>query len=341
MRLLSYLLASLAVLVTSSPALALHKQTPPANPAIPGKTITKHLASHQQMPPVNPAIPGKIITKNLDLSPFHAVSLYGPLNVQICANNPRYSIQMQADQATLNTIQVSIQNGILYVTRVTKLPKNTPKNSPLRTIARRPILMRISLPCLTALNEYGGGYTTATCLSGPLAVDIRGNISARLTGTCIDLNNLTVIGSAQLTICGIYSHCLAIQHSGSGNVHLDGEANLRSLQQDGSGNTSLLWVNSNQVKIHSEGSGRIALAGSTCQLTAFLDDYTHLNAINLHAKRGYIHTAGRSFAEVWVNNTLLAWAQNCSSIYYYKDPVFISRQMEPPALILRTTRICC
>ncbi|CAN5426361.1 hypothetical protein BH10PSE19_BH10PSE19_12900 [soil metagenome] len=112
-------------------------------------------------------------------------------------------------------------------------------------------------------------------------------------------------------------------HRGNGNVHLNGVVNLEELTQEGTGIMQIYWVKGGVVTLHANGSGTIVLAGVAYQLNADLAGQIHLDARFLRTKKGFIHTMQNSRADVWVKDSLDAFAQGYSNIYYFTKPIYI------------------
>lgn len=274
------------------------------------------------------AQPGPVV-KQLDM-PYRGVEILGPVNVQIEQLQVPRRAQIIADKQTFNTVQMAERNGMIFIGKTTW---------PTPCATKAPSI-RLCLPCLYQLNIGRNSIVTATYLTGPLSVVARDNATLNLSGDNLNLKDLNVYGPATVNISGVYSPGLNLYHDGSGKINLQGMANLRNFTQIGTGQTVFCGVNGKHATINMIGQNQLTIAGQTCVLEANLSRCATLDAKNLHALRGYIHTCGNSHAEVWVKNSLTAWAAGSSNIYYYTDPRFVAQYMCPPAAVIRMTGIC-
>lgn len=269
------------------------------------------------------------ITEKIKTGPFTSIKINGPFKVQIIGQQAVNQIELSSDPYELENIKVQLHNKVLSVSRIDR-----------GHLLYYPVVIKISSSSLNNLEILGNGSMTASQLTGPLAVKMIGGVSANLSGNDINLYELRIIGPGDFTANGLQSRGLNFYHDGSGNVNLQGVAAFNSFSQWGTGQTTIPPIHNKKLVITLGGQNRVSFQGSVCVLEATLYGTAFLDAKNLHALRGYINTNDCSHAEIWVCNSLTAWAKNCSNIYYYTDPKFAARYMCPPASVLRMTGIC-
>ena len=131
------------------------------------------------------------------------------------------------------------------------------------------------------------------------------------------------------------NHPLNLTAAGNSSIMLNGKFNVADIDQQSARPISVTWANSDTINIEAEGSGKINIAGVTQQLRARLYNNSTLNAEYLRANNAMIQSKDNANAEVAATDNLRAFAHNNSNIYFYKQPVHITRQSSETANILQ------
>jgi len=153
-----------------------------------------------------------------------------------------------------------------------------------------------------------------------------------------DLTRLSYDGSGEVTAENLHG-ALNLSINGKGPVKLKGMMNIQNLAYSGSGLLEIYWVNSKQLKITGNGSGKVYLAGTADFVEASLSEHTWLDAKQLRATKFFIKTTNNARADVWARDNLTTLAEDRSNIFFYHDASFIGGYMKPPAAVLRMTGI--
>ena len=88
----------------------------------------------------------------------------------------------------------------------------------------------------------------------------------------------------------------------------------------GNGRINIDWIKTDSLIIEGSGSGPVYLAGETDNLVIKLMRKARLHARYLRAQKAHVFTTDNAIAEIFVLDTLGAYAVNNSNIYYYKRP---------------------
>lgn len=152
------------------------------------------------------------------------------------------------------------------------------------------------------------------------------NLNAKVYGQTLvitrkDEINLRDCPIPRLTIHANYLRRLA--HVGNGNMYVNGIVNLEELRQFGAGIVQIYWINSAILSVCANGNGNIAIAGVAQQLNANVAGQIQLDARFLRTHFGFIRALQCSRADVWVKDSLNAFAQGHSNIYYFTKPLYI------------------
>lgn len=253
-------------------------------------------------------------------APFNQIRLSGPMEVQINGGSNTSTVQIAASWAMQSKIQIVRSNGVLIISvppGCLEIPK-----------------VVISLAQLNRLEANGKEDISGNNLTGELCIAAQSNNNILLSGCNIDLRRIYIIGSSSLLVNGVNSRQLNVYDRTSGNVQLNGFANLQRLDDGNSGTFALQWVNGCDVQVIAQGTGHIFLAGATDVFEAYLYGSYYLDAKFLTAKHVFVDTNQNSNAEVRPGQSLTASAKNCSNVYYYHKPILLSPYALPPASIL-------
>ena len=134
------------------------------------------------------------------------------------------------------------------------------------------------------------------------------------------LNHLNVFGTGSVTATNLKSKALTINTNTTGKIKLNGMMALSNLYVSGKSNVTLKWVTGNDLAIYGQNHSHITIAGNINCIRANLRGHSILNAKYLRAKTVWIKTAGQAQAQVLAINSIQAYPQDKSNIYYYKSP---------------------
>ena len=104
-------------------------------------------------------------------------------------------------------------------------------------------------------------------------------------------------------------------------VNMTGNVVLYQLDVGTNSNVGIYWVNTNNLIIHAGGNSKVSLAGVATNLEATLTGNAVVDAKYLRSQVAYVKTKDYSCAWVYVSQSLSAYANNYSDIYYYPDPI--------------------
>jgi hypothetical protein len=135
------------------------------------------------------------------------------------------------------------------------------------------------------------------------------------------LSEVTVNGKTNLSLSkDIRSYGLVITAEGQDSVVLDGVYNVSKIIASGDSYVSIRWINSNKISINACECAQVFLAGVAKVIEARLGDAAYLDAKYLRPHIALVQTSGEAVAEVLSINSLYAFAEGRSNIYYFKRP---------------------
>lgn len=186
-----------------------------------------------------------------------------------------------------------------------------------------------------AISGAGKGVVQTTALpSGIRRLAVQDLRLASIQGQSINLTQLIVTRVTHIQLNGLNSPNLELKVSHSGPVKLSGVTGLSHLGLDETGPVAVSWVNSRQLNLDLAGKEHVFLAGTTDLLISHLSGQSTLDAKYLRAKTAFIQAEGTSRAEVTVLDSLNAYAQDKSNIYYYHLPKLVGRYYQSTGTVL-------
>lgn len=257
------------------------------------------------------------------LPAFNKLVVTGPLHVVLTQNGtPKYHLT-GPNEATSNII-AQIQDGTLYLRSMRNVPV---KELPGATVY-------VNTGVLNALTYSGTGTLSAANMNTP-AINILINSGQRINlhGPRIGLQQLTVIGPTPVSIKGVNSSLVDVHAERAADITLDGYAGLRNLDYYGPGRFTLLWANSEHIRVRSH-QGQIFLAGVTRSLDAVLSGSAQLDARYLRTQNAFVNAADNARIDVTVKNKLNAFSTGSSNIYYYLTPKLLTKYMRQKGSVL-------
>jgi hypothetical protein len=149
--------------------------------------------------------------------------------------------------------------------------------------------------------------------------------SVDLHGQQLELRQLFIDGVKQARIEGARIPYLLMHVNKSGPVELRGNIGLRELVLEDTAPVNVYWVNSRQLLMNVDGHEKVFLAGVADLLIANVHHKAKLNAKYLRTQKAFVNTQQTAIAEVSVLDSLNAYAQGQSNIYYYHQPKLLGR----------------
>lgn len=131
---------------------------------------------------------------------------------------------------------------------------------------------------------------------------------------------ILVEGHAYVSSKDITLQDARIKVQGSATVTLDGKLNISRIVQAGGGKIEAKWIDSDRLAITSSGRGPVYLGGVVNGLALKLSGYANVDGRYLRAQEAAVFVTDRAHADVVALQTLRAYADEHSSVYYYKRP---------------------
>lgn len=151
-----------------------------------------------------------------------------------------------------------------------------------------------------------------------------GGKPAQVTIHMNTLNQVNLYGDSSLTANHIRSHGLSLHTNTRGNVVLNGMITVKELAVSGPSHVTMKWVNGDNIALYGANHAHINLAGNVGTVRAKLAGHSFLNAKNLRAHHTWIITRNFAQAEVLSTESIQAYPQGNSNIYYYKTPQLLN-----------------
>ncbi len=172
---------------------------------------------------------GNVKKETRDAGSFTAVNSSGSWDVMIAYGTDQ-SIQLEADENLLPYIETKVENGTLQI--------KSKKNANLRH--KNKITIYVTLSRLTGIGLSGSGDIIG---NGKFTND--GSTTFRLSGS----------GNIKMSVHKLKD--VEVSISGSGNIHLSGNAEMVNAKISGSGNADCANLVSNDATASVSGSGNI------------------------------------------------------------------------------------
>lgn len=165
------------------------------------------------------------------------------------------------------------------------------------------------------------------------SADAKGNVRVRMLINT--LNRLTLSDTSQVAGTNIHSKGLVIRDSSSGKLRLRGIFPVKQIDQSGNGEIDLQWLNSQEIVVDLRDKAKLRLAGVASELYAKLSDQAELDAIGLRTKHLWVRTQQIAVARVLPVDSLKAFANDQSNIFYYKTPGQLQRDTSESGNVLQ------
>lgn len=134
------------------------------------------------------------------------------------------------------------------------------------------------------------------------------------------LKNLAVYGPTIVHSQSPMTKDFSLKTEGSGNVELSNVGAIRSIIQKGNNTIRVSGIATEKLEINNTGFGKTILAGQVNNLYAAIDKTAILRARDLAANFISIQAKHNAQAYIHATQSLNAFADQSSVIYYYKQP---------------------
>ena len=172
---------------------------------------------------------GRERTESRTLAPFEAISVSGPIELDI-RQAEHQALSLTADDNVLPLVEAVVEPGRHGPTLSIRMKRGTSVHT------RSPIKARIDVVRLTALAAAGSGDLRVGALKTPSL-------------------NLSIAGSGDARLEGLATHSFETRIAGSGNVQAQGAAGRAVLSISGSGSVDLAPLAADDVTVSIAGSG--------------------------------------------------------------------------------------
>lgn len=270
-----------------------------------------------------------LLKKNVSVEAFSALAIQGPINVTIVTNQLNTSIpplQIFGDPKTASAVTWKIKNHTLYLgTKWTYRPHPGDQLT---------IRVNTTPSQLNKIDFDSNGRLLGKGLTGSLSLISRGKGCIKLCTNKLDLKSLVTYDETKISLYHINSTNLIIQGKNAGEIKIEGNVALHTINLKGNGTLMVYWVNSPYLKINTSGEETLFLAGVAKTLDAHLTGKSHLLAKQLRADNGFVETKNQARARITVKRKLNALAHDNSTIYYAKPVEFLNTFTQNSGLVL-------
>jgi hypothetical protein len=189
---------------------------------------------------------GRVQTENRALAPFEAISVSGPIELDV-RQTEQQALSLTGDDNVLPLVETVVEPGRHGPTLLIRLKRGTSIST------GKPIKARIDVVRLTALAAAGSGDVRVGELHTPSL-------------------NLSIAGSGDARLQALKTDSLETRIAGSGSVQAQGTAGRAKLSISGSGSIDLMPLVADDVTVSIAGSGdakvtankslKVSIAGS-------------------------------------------------------------------------------
>ncbi|MDZ4308463.1 head GIN domain-containing protein [Allopontixanthobacter sp.] len=194
---------------------------------------------------------------DLDLTgaPPTEVVLAGPDSVRI-SDGETLAISVEGDQAAIDALRFSLENGTLAITRMDGSWKNTGKAE-----------VKVTMPPPNSLTLLASGTIEAASLSGDASVQLLGSGKVTAARVTADVLKVNIAGSGSYEATGTAER-LEVSMAGSGSAAMPAlKADQAEVSIMGSGSTE--FASDGKVAANIMGSGDVTVNGrATCTLSS-------------------------------------------------------------------------
>lgn len=147
------------------------------------------------------------------------------------------------------------------------------------------------------------------------------------------INYINLKDAAHMTASGLHMKHLQVIDSSDGDLKLDGDIGLDRLEHTGSGKVDIHWINSAELEVTTD-QGETGLAGVVGKLRIRGDGSAGVLAQQLRAKDVWVNTKGKAWVNLFPLRTLYAYADDRSTVLYFKKPLNMHIQTDGQGRIL-------
>ena len=139
------------------------------------------------------------------------------------------------------------------------------------------------------------------------------------------LTALSAFGGTNVFGNRIRASYLVINANTNGTITLNGSIQLREATIAGPTQLNLSWVYGNTIELYENDTAYMNISGNVNMARIKMFNQSYLNARYLRTNHTWIQTKNFAQAQVIAANSVQAYPENLSNVYYYKTPVVINR----------------
>jgi len=134
------------------------------------------------------------------------------------------------------------------------------------------------------------------------------------------LKSLSAKNHALVNADNLKAQGLSVSADSQASITLHGQMSVDQITQKSDGKIEIAWINSKKMNITDTGHGLVMLSGKAKELTVAARSSAQLDARYLRADRATVMTTDVATARIWAADSLNAYSDWQSNIYYYKIP---------------------
>lgn len=183
------------------------------------------------------------------------------------------------------------------------------------------IQVTLQIPTLTSIRHLGSGDIYAHGVDAKhLMIESHGAGDMRIDGD-IDLSSMEVSGSGDIQISNAHSDSLVMDVHGEADIELNGnDLALTKLVQTGQGDVNIKGIKTDNMTLVNHGSGGTRLAGDAKSLFMRVSGSADVDTFNLKTQSTEIQLRGSGDVMLSSTNSLIARVFGSGDITYYGSP---------------------
>lgn len=158
----------------------------------------------------------------------------------------------------------------------------------------RKVIVRIGVNQLHSLTQLGGGLIEGIQLqSNDLTINASGSGNVYLAGN-MNVRSIVKTGSGCVSVFGANTPVLDIKAAGSGALNVSGNVGVRSILKNGRSDVNIIGANSDNLKINAKGHGKIGISGIVNLRELTAKDFTRVYVNKITSSDLYAYAYGQS-----------------------------------------------
>lgn len=178
------------------------------------------------------------------------------------------------------------------------------------------VIVRIGVSALSGLSHSGGGTVEAIQLpASALSIKSSGSGNIYLSGN-VELRKVDSSGKGNINVFGTKTPTLDITMTGLGSVNVSGIVGIHVIQHHGKGDVNIIGANSDSLTIKADGSGKIGISGIVNLKEIQARDNVSVFIDCVNADGTYVYAMQKARVGLTGNaNNLYLYASGVSAIY--------------------------